>query len=84
MTFVFRAASAHVQSLEAKVAELTRESEIAKSKVFKCEAEAGAHQRALDNLNMALEGFQLEKTNELKKAERTCQQRYSCRVFSSQ
>ena len=41
------------------------------------EAEAGAHQRALDNLNMALEGFQHEKANELRKAEIACQQRWA-------
>ena len=70
-----RVATAHVQSLEARVAELTRECEGAKAKVFGMEAEAGAHQRALDNLNMALEGFQHEKANDLKKAEAACQQR---------
>ena len=43
--------------------------------VFGMEAEAGAHQRALDNLNMALEGFQHEKANELRKAVIACQQR---------
>jgi len=70
-----RVTTVHVQGLEAKVAELTREAEVAKSKVFSMEAEAGAHQRALDNLNMALEGFQHEKANELRKAEIACQQR---------
>ena len=70
-----RATSAHVQALEARVAELTRECESAKAKVFGMEAEAGSHQRALDNLNMALEGFQHEKANDLKKAEAACQQR---------
>ena len=62
-------AKAQLESLETKVAELTRECEQAKNKNFSLESEQAAHQRAMDNLNMALEGFQHEKTNDLKKAE---------------
>ena len=70
-----KAASAHVQHLEARVGELTRECQDAKMKVFNMESQQSAHQRAMDNLNMALEGFQHEKSNDLMRAEKAAEQR---------
>jgi len=74
-TTTSRAASQRREVLEARLSEVTRECEQAKMMLFSLESEYAGHQRAVDNLNMALEGFQLEKTNDLKRAEAECQQR---------
>lgn len=64
-----KATTAQVQALEAKLAEVSRECEQAKMKLFGMESDRSGHQRAMDNLNMALEGLQMEKANDLRRAE---------------
>ena len=40
-----------------------------RNRLFSVEAEFAAQKRAMENLNLALEGFQHEKVNDLKRAE---------------
>ena len=64
-----KAAQAKETSLETKLVELNQENIQMRNRLFSVEAEFAAQKRAMENLNLALEGFQHEKINDLKRAE---------------
>lgn len=64
-----KAAHAKENSLETKLVEITQENNEMRNRLFSVEAEFAAQTRAMENLNLALEGFQHEKVNDLKRAE---------------
>ena len=64
-----KAAHAKETSLESKLIDLTQENSEMRNRLFSVESEFGAQKRAMENLNLALEGFQHEKVNDLKRAE---------------
>ena len=65
----FKAAQAKESSLESKLVEVNQENVEMRNRLFSVEAEFAAQKRAMENLNLALEGFQHEKVNDLKRAE---------------
>ena len=64
-----KAAHAKETSLESKLIDITQENSEMRNRLFSVESEFGAQKRAMENLNLALEGFQHEKVNDLKRAE---------------
>ena len=65
----FKAAQAKESSLESKLVEINQENVEMRNRLFSVESEFAAQKRAMENLNLALEGFQHEKVNDLKRAE---------------
>ena len=70
-----KTATANVQGLQSRVSELTQQRDRLADKLNKINQEYTAQTRALDNLSMALEGFQREKDNELVLAEKDYQEK---------
>ena len=65
-----KVATIHLQKLEAQVTDLTRERDQLAEKNARISHEYTLQSKAMGNLNSALEGFQNQKENEMKWAEK--------------
>ena len=65
-----KVATIHLQKLEAQVTDLSRERDQLAEKNARISHEYTLQAKAMNNLNSALEGFQSQKDNELKWAEK--------------
>ena len=73
-----KVATVHLQKLEAQVTELTRARDQLTEKMGRISHEYTLQSNAMANLNGALEGFQSQKDNEMKWAEKDFSDRYVC------
>ena len=72
-----KVATIHLQKLEAQVTDLTRERDQLAEKNARISHEYTLQSKAMGNLNSALEGFQNQKENEMKWAEKDFDGRYA-------
>ena len=70
-----------MQKLEAQVTDLTRERDQLAEKNARISHEYTLQSKAMGNLNSALEGFQNQKENEMKWAEKDFDDRYLCILY---
>ena len=71
-----KVATIHLQKLETQVTDLTRERDQLAEKNARISHEYTLQSKAMGNLNSALEGFQNQKENEMKWAEKDFDDRY--------